>query len=63
MKKIVRVSNDSEYFVIISDEATDVSTHACKVSECTGGKVISRGEFLGFMRETETTGEYLAELF
>jgi hypothetical protein len=30
-EKIVRVSIDSEYFVIISDEATDGSTHECKV--------------------------------
>jgi hypothetical protein len=31
--------------------------------ECTGGKVIPREESLGFLRESETTGEYLAELF
>jgi hypothetical protein len=31
--------------------------------ECTGGKVIPREEFLGFVRASETTGEYLAELF
>ena len=31
--------------------------------DCTGGKVISRGEFLGFVRASETTGEYLTELF
>ena len=31
--------------------------------ECTGGKVIPREEFLGFVRVIETTDEYLAELF
>ena len=31
--------------------------------ECTAGKVIPREEFLGFVRASETTGEYLAELF
>ena len=31
--------------------------------ECTVGKVIPREEFLGFVRASETTGEYLAELF
>ena len=31
--------------------------------ECTGGRVTLREEFLGFVRASETTGEYLAELF
>ena len=30
--------------------------------ECTS-KIIPREEFLGFVRASETTGEYLAELF
>jgi hypothetical protein len=29
--------------------------------ECTGGKVILREEFLGFVMASETIGEYLAE--
>jgi len=31
--------------------------------ECTGGKVIFREEFLGFVSASETTGENLAGLF
>ena len=45
-EKIVRTCNDSEDFVLIGDEATDVSTHeqvsVCeKFVECTGGKLKS----------------------
>ena len=29
--------------------------------ECTGGKVIPREEFLGFVKASETTSEYLAD--
>jgi hypothetical protein len=48
---------------------TDVSSTHEQVSvcvrfvECTGGKVILRGEFLGFVSASETTGENLAGLF
>ena len=53
---------------LIGDEATVVSTHeqvsVCVMFvECTNGKVILRDEFLGFVRASETTGTYLAELF
>jgi hypothetical protein len=34
-----------------------------RFAECTGGKVIPREEFLGFVRASKTTGDYLAELF
>ena len=42
--KIVRTCNDFEYFDLIGDEETDVSTHqqvsVCVMFvECTGGKV------------------------
>ena len=53
---------------MIRDEATAVSTHE-QVSMCvryvesTGGKVILREEFLGFVTASETTFENLAELF
>jgi hypothetical protein len=53
--------------VLIGDEATDVSTHeqvsVCVRFVCTGGKVILRQEFLGCVRASETTDEYLAALF
>jgi len=67
-EKIVTACNNSEYFALIGDEATDVLTHD-QVSVCvrfvdsTGGKVTLREEFLGFVRANETTGENLAELF
>jgi hypothetical protein len=43
-EKFVRAFNDSEYFAVIGDETTDVSTHAqvsvcVRFVECTGGKV------------------------
>ena len=46
-EKIVRGCNDSEYFALIGDEATVVSTHAqfsvcVRFVECTGGKVTLR---------------------
>ena len=45
-ENIVRTCNDSEDFVLIGDEATDVSTHeqvfVCeRFVECTGGKLKS----------------------
>jgi len=45
--KIVRGCNDSEYFALIGDEATVVSTHeqvsvCVRFVECTGGKVTLR---------------------
>jgi hypothetical protein len=45
-EKIARTCNDSEDFVLIGDEATDVSTHeqifVCeRFVECTGGKLKS----------------------
>ena len=65
-EQIVSACNDSEYFVLIGDEATVVSTHeqvsvSVRFVECTGGKVTLREEFLGFVRASETIGEYLAE--
>jgi len=53
-EKIVRACNDFEYFGLIGDKATDVSTHEqdsvyVRFVECTGGKVILREEFLGFV--------------
>ena len=68
-EKIVRACNVSEYFSLIGDEATDVSTHeqvsVCVMFvECTAGcKVILREEFLDFVRASETTSEHLAKLF
>ena len=67
-KKNVRACNDFEYFGLIGDEATDVSTHeqasvCVRFVECTGGKVILHEEFLGFVSASETTDENLAELF
>ena len=43
-EKIVRAFNDSEYFALIGDETTDVSTHeqvsvCVRFVECTGSKV------------------------
>ena len=43
-ENIVRAFNDSEYFALIGDETTDVSTHeqvavCVRFVECTGGKV------------------------
>ena len=66
--KIVRVCKDFEYFGLIGNEATDVSTHAqvsvcVRFVECIGGKVILLEEFLGFVRASEATGVYIAELF
>ena len=63
-----RACNDFEYFGLIGDDETDVSTQeqvsVCVMFvECTDGKVILREEFLGFVRASETTGAYLAELF
>ena len=63
-ENIVRACNDSEYFSLIGDEATDVSTQeqvsVCVMFvECTDGKVILREEFLGFVSTSETTGENL----
>jgi hypothetical protein len=58
----------TEYFALIGEEATDISTHeqvsvCVRFVECTGGKVTLREECLSFMRASETTGENLAELF
>ena len=58
----------TEYFALIGDEATDVSTHAqvsvcIRFVECTGGKITFRGECLSFFRASETTGENLVGLF
>jgi len=68
VNKIVRAYNDSEYFSLIGDEATDVSRHeqvfVCVMFvECTVCKVILREEFLDFVRASETTSEHLAKLF
>ena len=46
-ENIVRACNDFEYFGLIGDKATDVSTHEqvsvyVRFVECTGGKVILR---------------------
>ena len=59
-EKIVRTCNDSEDFILIGDEATDVSTHeqvsvCIRFVECTGGKVTFRGECLSIVRASETT--------
>ena len=53
-ENIVRASNDFEYFGLIGDKATDVSTHEqvsvyVRFVECTGGKVTLRKDFLGFV--------------
>jgi len=66
--KTVRACNDFEYFGLIGDEATDVSTHeqvsVCVMFvECIGGKVIRREELLGFVSASETTDENLVGLF
>ena len=58
----------TEYFALISEEATDVSTHeqvsvCVRFVECTGGNLTLREEYLSFVRASETTGENLAELF
>jgi len=56
----------TEYFALIGDEATDVSTHeqvCVRFVECTGGRVTLREEYLSFVRASETTGENLPELF
>ena len=58
----------TEYFALIGDEATDVSTHeqvsvCIRFVECTGGKITLRGECLSFVGASETTGENLVELF
>jgi hypothetical protein len=58
----------TEYFSLIGEEATDVSTHeqvpvCVRFVECTGGKLTLREEYLSFVRASETTGENLAELF
>jgi hypothetical protein len=58
----------TEYFALIGDEATDVSTHeqvavCIRFVECTGGKITLRGECLSFVRASETTEENLVELF
>jgi hypothetical protein len=55
-------------FVLIGDEATDVSTHeqisvCVRFVECTGGKVILCEEFLGSVSASKTIGENLAELY
>jgi hypothetical protein len=67
-EKIVTACNNSEYFALIGNEATDVLTHeqvsvCVRFVDCTGGKVTLREEFLGFVRASESTGENLAELF
>jgi hypothetical protein len=59
---------DFEYFGLIGDEATGVSTHeqvsvCVRFVECTGGKVILCEEFLGSVSASETIGENLAKLF
>jgi len=66
--KIVRTCNDFEYFDLIGDEETDVSTHqqvsVCVMFvECTGGKVILLEEFLGFVSASENTSENFTGLF
>ena len=58
----------TEYFALIGDKATDVSTHEqvsvfIKFVECTDRKIIFRGECLSFVRASETTGENFVELF
>jgi hypothetical protein len=60
--------NDFEYFGLIGDEATGVSTHeqvsvCVRFVECTGGKVILCEEFLGSVSASETIDENLTELF
>jgi hypothetical protein len=59
-EKIVTACNNSEYFALIGDEATDVLTHeqvsvCVRFVDCTGGKVTLRGEFLGFVRASLNT--------
>jgi hypothetical protein len=66
-EKIVRGCNDSEYFALIGDEATVVSTHeqvslCVRFVECTGGKVTLREGMSWFCEASETTGKILAEL-
>ena len=56
----------TEYFALIGDEATDVSTHeqvsvCIRFVECTGGKITLRGECLSFVRAK--SGEILSSCF
>ena len=67
-EKIVRACINFEYFGLIGVDETDVSTQeqvsVCVMFvECTGGKVILREEFLGFVSASEITSENLPELF
>ena len=60
----VKTCNYFEYFGLIGDEATDVSTYeqvsvCVRFVECSGGKVILREEFPGFVSASETTGKIL----
>ena len=55
-EKVVRVCNDFVYFGLIGDEATDVSTYeqvsvCVRFTECTGGKVILRENFLALCKQ------------
>lgn len=67
-KRIVQSCNKAEFFAVIGDETTDVSTQE-QVSVCVrfvdniDGKFALREEFLGFVRAAETTGERLPDLF
>jgi hypothetical protein len=67
-KRIVQSCNKAEFFALIGDEATDVSTQE-QVSVCVrfvdniDGKCALREEFLWFVRAAETTGETLVDLF
>ena len=58
----------TEYFALIGDKATDVSTHeqvsmCVRFVECTGGKIILHGKYLGFFKASATTCKNLARLF
>ncbi|CAC5384165.1 unnamed protein product [Mytilus coruscus] len=66
--RIVRDCNKANFFALIGDEATEVSTKE-QVSVCVrfadniDSKILMREEFLGFARALATTGEVLADLF
>ena len=58
----------TEYFALIGDKATDVSTHeqvsvCIRFVECTGCKITFRGECLSFVKASKTTGEDFVESF
>ena len=58
----------TEYFALIGEEATDVSTHeqvsvCVRFVECTGGKVTLREECLSFVRAAKQPVKILLSCF